>query len=147
MNRNNRATLTLVIKQNINSKKELLQKSEEVKFFTNQVRGALDQAVACLFVRSIDCRHAQESWKLPYFRPFQPDIQILSALAALHWPSTAFCWPSNIISTSTEFYWPSTTKCQPVPAYTYTLDLERKNLTICFLDTAIIVEHISTVLK
>ena len=45
MYRNNRATLTLVIKQNISidaySKKELLQKSEEVKFFTDQVRRAL----------------------------------------------------------------------------------------------------------
>ena len=43
--------------------------------------------------------------KLPYFRPFQPDIQILSALAALYWPSTSF-------------YWPSTTKYQPVPPST-----------------------------
>ena len=32
-------------------------------------------------------------------------------------------------------------------AHSSPLDLERKNLTICFLDTAIIVEHISTVLK
>ena len=43
--------------------------------------------------------------KLPYFRLFRPDTQILSALTALYWPSTAF-------------YWPNTTKCQPVPPFT-----------------------------
>ena len=52
-----------------------------------------------LFGRLSPC---SKTWKLPYFRPFQPDIQILSALNALYWPSTAF-------------YWPSTTKYQPVP--------------------------------
>ena len=55
-----------------------------------------------LFVRLSPC---SKTWKLPYFRPFQPDTQILSALTALYWPSTAF-------------YWPSTTKYQPVPPYT-----------------------------
>ena len=43
--------------------------------------------------------------KLSYFRLFQPDTQILSALTALYWPSAAF-------------YWPSTTKYQPVPPST-----------------------------
>ena len=56
-------------------------------------------------MRLIDCHHAQKTSKLPYFRLFRPDTQILSALTALYWPSTAF-------------YWPSTTKYQPVPSYT-----------------------------
>ena len=47
---------------------------------------------------SIDCDHAQKTSKLPHFRLFRPDTQILSALTAL--------------------YWPSTTKYQPVPPYT-----------------------------
>ena len=55
-----------------------------------------------LFGRLSPC---SKTWKLPFFRPFQPDTQILSALAALYWPSTAF-------------YWPSTTKYQPVPLLT-----------------------------
>ena len=55
----------------------------------------------------VDCRLSpcSKTWKLAYFRPFQPDTQILSALTALYWPSSAF-------------YWPSTTKHQPVPPYT-----------------------------
>ena len=49
--------------------------------------------------------HAQKPSKLPYFRLFRPDTQILSGFSALYWPSTAF-------------YWPSTTKYQPVPPHT-----------------------------
>ena len=87
-----------------------------------------------------------KTWKLPYFRPFQPDIQILSALAALYWPSTAFYWLSTTkyqpvppytdpvppcinhyrsilthyhqVSATTTTYWPSSTKYQPVPPFT-----------------------------
>ena len=32
----------------------------------------------------IDCHHAQKTSKLPYFRLFRPDTQILSALTALY---------------------------------------------------------------
>ena len=87
-----------------------------------------------------------KTWKLPYFRCFQPDTQILSALTALYWPSTASHWlsttkyqpvlpytdpaPSCInhyrpllilyhqILTSIAPYWPSTIMYQPVPPST-----------------------------
>ena len=73
----------------------------KLKFSTDQVRPALG-SVGCWL---IGCDHPQKTSKLPYYRLFRPDIQILSALTALYWPSTAF-------------YWPSTTKYQPVPPYT-----------------------------
>ena len=72
----------------------------KVKFSTDQFRPALGSCCC-----SINCHHAQKTSKLPYFRLFRPDTQILSALTALYWPSTAF-------------YWPSTTKYQPVTSHT-----------------------------
>ena len=72
----------------------------KVKFPTDQFRLALGSC-HCL----MDCHHAQKTSKLPYFRLFRPDTQILSGFSALYWPSTAF-------------YWPSTTKYQPLRSHT-----------------------------
>ena len=78
---------------------ELLQESEKGQIFYWSIQ-------TCSRIRLLfDCDHAQKTSKLPYFRLFWPDTQILSALTALYWPSTAF-------------YWPSTTKYQPVPPST-----------------------------
>ena len=43
-----------------------------------------------LFDWLIDCHHAEKTSKLPYFRLFRPDTQILSALTALYWPRIAY---------------------------------------------------------
>ena len=75
----------------------------KVKFSTDKVRRALRSAGGCLLFDWLS--PCSKTSKLLYFRPFRPDIQILSALTTLHRPSTAF-------------YRPSTTKYQPVPPYT-----------------------------
>ena len=65
----------------------------KVKFYTDQFRPALGSCGCSI----VDCRLSpwSKTWKLPYFRPFQPDNQILSALPALCWPSNAFYWPNT----------------------------------------------------
>ena len=75
----------------------------KVKFSTDKVRRALGSAGGCLLFDWLS--PCSKTSKLLYFRPFRPDIQILSALTALYWPST-------------DFYWPSTTKYRPVTAST-----------------------------
>ena len=120
----------------------LLQKSEEVNFFIDQVRRALGSG-GCLIDWLIVT--LLKNLKTALFQTFQPDIQILSALTALYWPSTAFFWlstakyrpvppstepvPSYIdqypsllnkydqVSMRTDLSWPSTI-CQPVPSST-----------------------------
>ena len=81
--------------------RKLLQKSDkgQIIYWSSQTCSRIRR----LFVRCLS--PCSKTWKLPYFRPFQPDTQILSALTALYWPSTAF-------------YWPSTTKHQPVLTHT-----------------------------
>ena len=71
----------------------------KVKFPTDQFRPALGSCCRLIV------NHAQKTSKLPYFRLFRPDNQILSALTVLHWPCMAF-------------YWPSITKYRQVPAST-----------------------------
>ena len=80
-----------------------LQKSDKGQIFYWSTQTALGSGGCRL--SSIGCNHAQKTSKLPYFRLFRPDTQILSALTALYWPSNAF-------------YWPSTTGYQPVPTDT-----------------------------
>ena len=63
---------------------------KKVKFPTDQVRPALGSCCRLIVVN-----HAQKTSKLPFFRLFRPDTQILSALTALYWPSTPFYWPST----------------------------------------------------
>ena len=80
-------------------KKLLLQESDkgQISYWSNQTCTRIMLSIDWLIVN-----HSQKTSKLPYFRLFRPDTQILSALTALYWPSTAI-------------YWPSTTKYQPVP--------------------------------
>ena len=53
----------------------------KVKFSTDQFRPALGSCGCRLIV---DCHHAQKTYKLPYFRLFRPDTQILSVPTALY---------------------------------------------------------------
>ena len=57
----------------------------KVKFSTDKVRPALGSCCRLIVVN-----HAQKTSKLPYFRLFRPDNQILSALTALYRPGTPF---------------------------------------------------------
>ena len=87
----------------------MLQESDKGQIFYWSIQTC--SRIRLLFVWLIvDCHHARKTSKLPYFRLFRPDTQILSALTALYWPSIAF-------------YWPSTTKYQPVPPYNDALPL------------------------
>ena len=70
----------------------------KVKFPTDQFRLALGSC-HCL----MDCHHAQKTSKLPYFRLFQPDPQILSTLM----PYTDLEPPStDPVPPSTNYYRP-----------------------------------------
>ena len=91
---------------------ELLQKSGKGQIIIDQVRpplGSVSWLVDWLWLCS----------KLPYFRLFQHDTQILSALAALYWPSTTKYWTipphSDPVPPSTNYYSPILTHYHQVP--------------------------------
>ena len=94
----------------------ILQESDKGQIFYWSIQ-------TCSRIRLLfDCDHAQKTSKLPYFRLFRPDTQILSALTALYWPSNAF-------------YWPSTTKYQPVPPFTDSVpSYITSNVRLSFVD-------------
>ena len=91
---------------------ELLQKSGKGQIIIDQVRpplGSVSWLVDWLWLCS----------KLPYFRLFQHDTQILSALAALYWPSTTKYWTipphSDPVPPSTNYYSPILTHYHQAP--------------------------------
>ena len=74
----------------------------KVKFSTDQFRHALGSGC-----RLIDCDHAQKTSKLPYFRLFRPDTQILLPIL----PYTDLVPPStNPVPPSTKQYCPILTQ-------------------------------------